>query len=184
MASSSDRTGGSRGPRSSAPERCSSPERLCRIPRSWSGSSCPSPSLPLQFARPAFSPCRTGAGSGKRPGYARNRPGLDSALAWFQDRERPRVHAIDVDRPVEVIDFVLQDPGGPARDAPAVVLAFLGEPGHLDLAEPRYLRGVPRHAQASLPERDLLRAEVTQHGIDDHAQRKCDPLPGLPLLLV
>src|SRR5437868_11310402 len=83
----------------------------------------------------------------------------ESILARLERGERPRVHPVDVERPVEMIDLVLQDPGRPARDAPAVRCSVGGQPGHLDFGETRHLRAVPRHAQAALAEGVLLLAQ-------------------------
>ncbi len=81
--------------------------------------------------------------------------------------EGARLHAVNVEPAIQVIDFMLQDAGVPALGFDELWLAALIEAVHADTAEARHLGGVTFHAQAAFEELELRIVGNFQSWIDE-----------------
>ncbi len=75
----------------------------------------------------------------------------------FYRHESARVHAVDVERAVQVIDLVLQDAGVPALGVDKLWFAVFIEIAHAHAAVARHLGGVSGDAEAALEEFESVR---------------------------
>jgi hypothetical protein len=101
----------------------------------------------------------------------RDRLAGEPLLDLLARRERPRDHAIDVQRAVEVVDLVLQDARRPPAHVHRLRLPALVEPRHLDLRVALDQRRIPVDAQAPLEEHPPRLPDRPQHRIDKDPDR-------------
>ena len=81
-------------------------------------------------------------------------------------------HPVDIEHAVEMIDFMLQDPGRPPVCQPRLWLAVSVEAGYFDLAMPFNERRISGDAQAALQEQPGLLALWAQDRVDEHPEPK------------
>src|SRR5208283_3799656 len=79
-------------------------------------------------------------------------------------------HSLGVEDPVEVVAFVLHDPGVKAFDLPLDRLAGGSGPAIADPQMPRHDATQPGNREAPLPTKCPLPPEHLDHRIDEHCQ--------------
>src|ERR1039457_2348265 len=85
--------------------------------------------------------------------------------------KRTTFHAVEVQRPVQVIDLVLQDACVPSRSLNYPSRPSLIQTLHTHLTRARHDRGEARHAEAPLEELNIGGGLLLQHWINDHVKR-------------
>ncbi len=87
----------------------------------------------------------------------------------FHSHKGSRVHAVDVERALEMIDFMLEDAGIPAAGFDYFRLALMVETIDADLPGTRYGRGEASQAETAFEEVDTFISESDSR-IDDHVK--------------
>ena len=82
------------------------------------------------------------------------------------------MHAIDIDRAVEMIDFVLENARVPARSVDGAGLRVFVEAFHTNAAKTGDQGGVSVDAEAAFEELDLLVAHRRELRVDDYVEGK------------
>ena len=93
------------------------------------------------------------------------------AIQIFERGEGARVHFVDVERAVKVIDFMLEDASVPAGGEDGFLFGVFVPVGDADLARSRDKGGEAGEAEAAFEELDGVVADEFDFGVDDDVER-------------